>query len=70
MNTGFHGIFKDKLNKMKAELKTELDRAKTDRRKDFIKRQIKEIKGLRKTVKELEKNMDIKTECPHCGGKL
>ena len=70
MNTGLYQIFKGKVDKMRGELKAELERAKSDRRKEFIKRQISEIKSLSKTVKEMEKNMDIKTECPHCGGKL
>lgn len=70
MNTGFYEVFKAKLGKMKTDLKKELERAKTDRRKEFIKKQIKEIKKLQKTVKELEDVMDIKHECPHCGGKL
>lgn len=70
MNTGFYVVFKDKLDKLKADLKKELDRAKSDRRKDTIKLHIKDIKGLRKTVKEMEMALDIKSECPHCGGKL
>jgi hypothetical protein len=70
MNTGFYLVFKDKLDKMKNDLKKELERAKTDRRKDVIKLHIKDIKGLRKTVKEMETALDIKSECPHCGEKL
>jgi len=70
MNTGFYSIFNDKLKKMRDELRKELELAKSDRRKEFIKKQIKEIKRLRETVREMEKHMDIKTECPHCGGKL
>lgn len=70
INTGFYDIFKGKLDRLKNELKQELERAKSDRRKDWIKNQIKQIKGLRDTVKEMEKAMNVKTHCPHCGGKL
>jgi len=70
INTGFYDIFNGKLNKLKDELKKELERAKTDRRKDWIKKQIKEIKSLRETVQEMEKAMGTKTHCPHCGEKL
>ena len=70
VNTGFHGIFAAKLKKQKDELRKELELAKSDRRKDWLKMRIKEIKSLQKNVKEMEAHMDIKTECPHCGGKL
>lgn len=70
VNTGFHSIFAAKLKRQKEEVKKELELAKSDRRKAWLKRQIKEIKSLQKNVHEMEKHMDIKTECPHCGGKL
>jgi hypothetical protein len=70
INTGFYAIFKDKLDKIKSELKKEFERAKTDRRKHIIKQHIKDIKSLRKAVKEMEDALDIKSDCPHCGGKL
>lgn len=70
MNTGFYSIFNDKLKKMRKELRRELEVAKSDRRREFIKIQIREIKRLRQTVHDMEKHMDIKTDCPHCGGKL
>lgn len=66
--TAFLGVFEGKLNRMKDELKTELERAKSDRRKEWIKYQIKEIKGLRKTVRDM-KQADGKV-CPHCGGDI
>ena len=56
---------------MKSDLKDELERAKSDRRRDWIKKQVKECKSLQKTVNQLEEVMDLpKTKCPHCGGKL
>jgi hypothetical protein len=60
INTGFYVVFKDKLDKMKSELKKELERAKTDRRKHIIKQHIKDIKGLRKTVKEMEDVLEMR----------
>lgn len=71
INTGFYEIFRGKLERMKSELKEELERAKSDRRKDWIKKQVKECKILQKTVNQMEQVMDLpKTKCPHCGEKL
>lgn len=70
MNTGFYGVFDEKLKKMKKELKEELELAKTDRRKDWIKKQIKEAKSLRDLLKKMEKHMGKQTHCPHCNGEL
>lgn len=70
INTGFYEIFRNKLQRQKEELKEELTKAKSDRRKDWIKSQIKQTKGLQKTVREMEAVMDTKTHCPHCGEKL
>ena len=72
LNTAFYGVFKGKLEKQKQELKQELERAKTDRRKDWIKKQIKEAKSMRDLLKKMEKQMgtETHTHCPHCGEKL
>ena len=64
--TAFVGVFEDKLQRLKISIKNELERAKTDRRKDWLKRELKEAKELRNLLKEFADN---KT-CPHCGGKL
>jgi hypothetical protein len=66
--TAFLSVFESKLDRLKQDLKEELKRAKSDRRKDWIKTQIKEIKGLRDTVSKMKK-ADQK-QCPHCGGLL
>lgn len=55
---------------MKQELKSELEKAKTDRRKEWIRHQIKATKELQKTVKEMEKHMGVLTCCPNCGCEL
>ena len=70
LNTGFYEIFKGKLVKQKEELKRELERAKSDRRKSWLKHQIKEAKSMRDLIKEMEKQMGKQTHCPHCGEKL
>jgi AAA+ ATPase superfamily predicted ATPase len=70
MNTGFYEIFNHKLKKMKQELKSELEKAKTDRRKEWICHQIKATKELQKTAKEMEKHMGVLTCCPNCGCEL
>jgi tRNA G26 N,N-dimethylase Trm1 len=62
--TGFIGVFEERLGKIKSDLKKELERAKTDRRKGHLKYMIKECKELRNLLKEL------KPKCPHCGGIL
>lgn len=64
--TAFIPVFEDKLLKIKKNLKQELERAKTDRRKDFIKKEIKEAKELRNLIKRAVK----KSVCPHCGGDI
>lgn len=66
--TGFLGIFEEKLNRQKKELAKELELAKSDRRKEWMKRQIKESKKLRNLIKEMKNEINVK--CPHCGETL
>ena len=68
MITSFIPILEDKLTKIKNTLKTELQRAKSERRKDVMKRLVKYAKELQKTIKEVKKH-NAKT-CPHCGGEI
>ena len=70
LNTAFYDVFKGKLQWQKNELKKELERAKSDRRKGWIKNQIKEAKEMRDLLKRMEKQMGHQTQCPHCGGEL
>ena len=68
MITSFIPILEDKLAKIKNTLKNELERAKSERRKDVMKRLVKDAKSLQKTINEVKKeNTKI---CPHCGGEL
>lgn len=70
LNTAFYEVFKGKLQKQKEDLKKELERAKSDRRKSWLKDQLKEAKSMRDLLKQMEKQMGHQTNCPHCGGEL
>ena len=68
MITSFIPVFEERLQKLKNTLKSELQRAKSERRKDVMKRLVKDAKSLQKTIKEAKKH-NAKT-CPHCGGEI
>ena len=57
-----------KPKKIKKTLKNELQLAKSERRKDVMKRLVKDAKSLQKTIKDAKKH-NAKT-CPHCGGEI
>ena len=63
MITSFIPILEDKLTKIKKTLKNELQLAKSERRKDVMKKLVKDAKSLQKTIKEAKKH-NAKT-CPH-----
>ena len=68
MITSFIPILEDKLTKIKKTLKSELQLAKSERRKDVMKTLVKDAKKLQKTINEVKKeNTKI---CPHCGGEI
>ena len=68
MITGFIPVFEERLQNLKKSLKNELQRAKSERRKDVMKTLVKDAKKLQKTINEVKKeNTKI---CPHCGGEL
>ena len=68
MITSFIPVFEERLSKLKNTLRIELERAKSERRKDVMKRLVKYAKSLQKTIKEAKKH-NAKT-CPHCGGEI
>ena len=68
MITSFIPVFEERLSKLKNILKIELQRAKSERRKDVMKRLVKDAKSLQKTIKDAKKH-NAKT-CPHCGGEI
>ena len=67
--TAFYSVFEEKLQKMKKEIKKELARAKSIRRKDWLKEQLKEAKDMRDHLKTMKKNMRTEV-CPHCGESI
>ena len=62
--TAFAGVFEQRLNLLKKDLKQELEKSKSDRQKHRLKSLVKQCKEMRDLVKEL------KPKCPHCGGEL
>ena len=68
MITSFIPVFEERLSKLKNTLRIELERAKSERRKDVMKRLVKDAKSLQKTIKDAKKH-NAKT-CPHCGGEI
>jgi hypothetical protein len=66
--SGFLDIFEGRLNKLKNNLKIELEKAKSERCRTTIKNTLRDAKKLKKVVqKGREEN---RQSCPHCGGKL
>ena len=55
MITSFIPILEDKLTKIKKTLKSELQLAKSERRKDVMKTLVKDAKKLQKTINEVKK---------------
>ena len=66
--TGFIEIFEGRLDKMKVRLKEELSKAKHDRDRKAIRRNVADARKLNKTLKEM-RHANTKL-CPHCGEKL
>ena len=70
INTSFYEVFKQKLEKQKQELKLELEKAKSDRRKDWLKNQVAETKSLQKLIKKMERQLGKIVVCPKCGHEI
>lgn len=67
--TAFIPVFEEKLARLKRDLKSELGKAKSDRRKYVMKSLIKEAKGIQKLVKQCTPE-DECVCCPNCGFEL
>lgn len=67
MIKSFLPVFQARVDKLKKSLKEELALAKSERRKEVIKSQVKEAKRLQKAIKEAAGDSNT---CPHCGGIL
>ena len=67
MIKSFLPVFQERVDKLKKSLKEELALAKSERRKEVIKSQVKEAKRLQKAIKAAAGDSNT---CPHCGGIL
>jgi sugar-specific transcriptional regulator TrmB len=68
MLTSFYSVFEQKLKNQKIQLKEELAKAKSDRRKACMKQQIAEAKDMRNHLREMKAHMKPETVCcPKCG---
>ena len=65
MYKGFKGVFIEKLRKQKEAIKEELKRPSTERRKEWLRKQLKETRQLKKVVENLGNET-----CPHCGKNI
>ena len=71
--TAFIPVFRQKLDRLKKDLKEELSRAKSDRRKDVMKKMVSEAKGLKKLCDKADKQDGVtqrNNPCFVCGGEL
>ena len=71
--TAFIPVFREKLERLRRDLKEELSRAKSDRRKDVMKKMVSEAKGLKKLCDKADKQDGVNQRnnpCFICGGEL
>ena len=71
--TAFIPVFREKLDRLRRDLKEELSRAKSDRRKDVMKKMVSEAKSLKKLCDKADKqegNNQRNNPCYICGGEL
>ena len=62
----FISVFKVRIDKLKQSIKLELEKTKSERRRDVLKSWIGDIKRLQKVINEAKRE----NTCPHCGGEL
>lgn len=67
--TAFIPVFRDKLDQLRNELKSEYKRARSERRREVMKRLAKEAKSLKKLIDEADAQVKTKN-CPNCGYPL
>tara|TARA_B100001093_G_scaffold230801_1_gene221347 strand:+ start:2981 stop:3184 length:204 start_codon:yes stop_codon:yes gene_type:complete len=67
MYVGFKDIFVEKLKRNKEVIKKELQRPSSERRKDWLRRQLEETRNLKKIVEKFDDELQ---KCPHCGELL
>ena len=62
----FISVFKVQIDKLRKSIKLELEKTKSERRRETLKSWIKDIKRLQKVIDEAKRE----NTCPHCGGEL
>ena len=68
--TAFLGVFEGKLDKLRKQIKKELDKPKKERNKHFLKKVLGEAKEIRALVSEMKDENTIEVKCPHCDKKF
>ena len=62
----FISVFKVRIDKLRKSIKLELEKTKSERRRETLKSWIGDIKRLQKVINEAKRE----NTCPHCGGEL
>lgn len=62
----FISVFKVRIDKLRKSIKLELEKTKSERRRETLKSWIGDIKRLQKVIDEAKRE----NTCPHCGGEL
>ncbi len=62
----FISVFKVRIDKLRKSIKLELEKTKSERRRETLKSWIRDIKKLQKVIDEAKRE----NTCPHCGGEL
>jgi len=66
MITSFIPVFEDNMRRLKKEIEKELKRAKSDRRKQWLRDTLRDVRHTRDLIKQAKPSIS----CPHCGGKI
>ena len=66
MITSFIPVFEDNMRRLKKEIEKELKRAKSDRRKQWLRDTLRDVRYTRDLIKQAKPSIS----CPHCGGKI
>jgi len=67
--TAFIPVFRDKLDQLRNELKSEYKRARSERRRELMKKLAREAKDLKKLLDQADEQVEVKT-CPNCGHRV
>ena len=64
----FLSVFEHKLERLKNNIKKEIEKPKKDRSKKALKDLVMEAKDLRRLIRQIKG--DNKSLCPHCRGEI